>query len=151
MKSDLELRAKRINHEGDLSLQNIKRFYDGASIAEEYAHGLASFHFHVGSVRPYASEYFSASVRDMGTATASLSSEFPMLVWIGNVTKGFRPIDSFVRLVRLDRVYVRGREVSEWPFAFTSRIPMFDEFIFDSDRELRTARIGVTRSSRDSS
>jgi hypothetical protein len=143
-KSDLELKAERINYEGDLSLQNLKCFYDGASIAEEYANGHASLHFHVGSVRPYAFEYFSSSVRDVGATTASCSDEFPVFVWVGDVAKGFRPLDSFVRLVRLDSIYVRVRKVSQSPLFIKSCFPIFDEFVFGSDRELCSERIGLS-------
>lgn|GEM_PF-3962864 len=145
-KSDLELRAERINYEGDLSLYNLKRFYDRSPIAEKYAEGHASLQFHVGSARPYAFECFSRSAgsAEVKATPAFMSNEFPVFVWVGNITQGFRPVESFIRLVSLDSVYVRVRKVSEWPLAFQSRFPMFDEFILDSDRELCAIRIGQT-------
>jgi hypothetical protein len=135
-KSDLEFRTERINYEGNLSLQNLKCFYDGTFIAEEYTNGHPSFHLHVGSIGACAFEHVAAPVRDVGAAPASRANEFPMLVWVRDVAQGLRPVDSFVRLAGLDCIYVRVRKVSQWPLVIVSRFPMFGEFVFDSDREL---------------
>ncbi|MDX6404226.1 MAG: hypothetical protein QOH70_1681 [Blastocatellia bacterium] len=108
-KSDLELRAERINYEGDLALDNLKCFYDGLSVAEGYCDGRFSFHLHVGAVGACAFEYFADSVSNQGLGAASYDCDFPVLVWVRDVAQGFRPVNSLVRLVRLDSVYVRGR------------------------------------------
>jgi hypothetical protein len=111
--SNLELRAERINYEGNLALENLKGFYDGQTVAEGYCNGRFSFHLHVGAVRPCAFEYFANTISNEGLGTASHDCDFPMLVWVRDVAQGFRPVDSLVRLVRLDSVYVRGRAASQ--------------------------------------
>jgi hypothetical protein len=142
-KSDLELKAERINYQGDLALHNLQCMENGGVISEEYSNGHMSFQLHVGSVRPYALEYFAASACDVGLTTAFWANEFPVLVWVGNIAQGLRPVDSLVRLVRLDSIDVSIREVSQWPILFKSTFPVFDEFVFSADRELCSYRIGV--------
>jgi len=140
-----KLTIEEINQRGDLSLHNIKCFYHGSSISKEYADGHASLQFHVGPTRPYAFECFSRSAgsTEMNATTASRLRQFPVFVGVGNITQGFRPLDSLVRLVRLDSVYVRGRQVSQWPLTVQSRFPNFDEFILSrGNREQRSVRIG---------
>lgn len=142
--SDLELRAERINYEGDLTLHNIECFYNRTLIAEEYANGHASLHLHVGSVRPYAFEYFAASVGDVSSATASCSGEFPMLVWIRDLNQCLRPVHSLVRLVSLDRVYVHVRQISEISFTFGPRVAESEEVSrIGEDRKLSALRLGI--------
>lgn len=112
-KSDLELRAERINYEGDLALENLKRFNDGVSVGKGYTDGCLSFHLYVGSASPYALEYFTDPVGDLhGTATADNRDGF-MFVFVRDGTKGFRPLNSLVRLVQVDSIYVRVRQICQ--------------------------------------
>lgn len=131
-KSDLELRAERINYEGDLTLEHLKRFYNRKTIAEAYREGVCSLHMHVLSVRPYALEYFSGSALEAtGLARRQGSFAFPfafeegqmsVLVWVRDGAQSLCPIDSFVRLVRLDSVYVRGRQACQVSWRESTKI-----------------------------
>lgn len=121
-KSDLELSAERINYEGDLALKNLKGFYNRKSIAEGYRNGVLSLHVHVASIGAYAFEYFSRSAfvvacrgieGDEGRLSHSDEGDMPMLIGVRDIAQGLCPIDSVVRLVRLDSIYVRARQALE--------------------------------------
>ena len=67
-----------------------------------------------------------------------------MLVLVGDSTKSFRPVDSLVRLVSLDSVYVRARQVSQDSLSFSQGFPVFVEFVFGRNRELSVVWIVET-------
>src|SRR5262245_40678902 len=118
----LKIRIERINRRADFRLENLKRFNHGGSIAERYVDGVLSFHVHIAAFRPYAVEYFSRTAlkTDSGSGcegaidvpSTSECNQLPVLVWVRDVTKGACPSGSFVRLIRLDSTYVRGRQAS---------------------------------------
>ncbi len=141
-KSDLELRAERIKYEGNLALDNLKRFNDRLSITKGYRDGHFSLHLHICSARPYALEYWADAGRDTCEALPSYDCDFPMLVSIRDAAQNCQAVRSLVRLVRLDSVYVRARQVSQRPFFIGPLVSNLIEFVEGvADRERGAARV----------
>ena len=111
-KHPLELRLKRLNRISNASLDNIKRFHEGSSIWKRYVDGVLTLEIYVSVGTCTSTDYFVGIVvkrppnAAFGKACCLPSAidgyQMPMLVRVGNLSQGFRPCASVVRLQQLD-------------------------------------------------
>lgn len=108
---------------GNLRLEFVKRLYDGRPIAELYRIGLTGIHLHVAPKLIGQERLFHICCRLRSKTqlkddlTVKLNeSEFPMLVWIRQVSEDARPFTTFVQLQALNVCDMRGVESLEPPF-----------------------------------
>jgi hypothetical protein len=108
----LELRLERIKRLGNLELDFLKRLYDRRPVRELYEEG--SYDLHVHAVAD--GERICIRLKADRTAYGNVGlcrSQPSMLVWVGNVLQGCRPVVSTIRLQPLDSCFVRGVHSAE--------------------------------------
>jgi hypothetical protein len=106
----LELRLEYSKRISNLRLDFLKRLDDQGSIAESYCRGIIELHVHFASHGMWCAAY-----RDGATGEAFVKrrvcasydvdddvGDLSVFVWIREVSEGFRPITSFVRLQPLN-------------------------------------------------
>jgi len=109
----LELRLKRINRRGNRPLENLKRFQQERFVWKRYVDFVLRIDIDISTALPDSRKNFFrltlhrafAASNDCVTRTTSTNGyQFPMFVWVGNITEGFRPCDSVVGLQTLNLV-----------------------------------------------
>ena len=127
----LEVRLERINRRADFHLQNIERFQHGDIIPlwKNYLDGRIRVYVHAWAGADASADCIAAAIEPARISEAnhmdnelipSDSCEFPMLVRVGNIAEGFRPLDSVVRLQAFNARDMRYRQSLE--LGFGSRI-----------------------------
>src|ERR1017187_6337909 len=146
----LELRIKRLNRSCDLSVEILKRFQQRPSIWKRYVEGIlnvdvlirvrgsasAKDNFGRVIIKTAADTRFGGAV-DVGQSTDC--GKCPVLVWVGEITQGFRPCASHVRLELLNGVDVdiaKSRQVRFTP-ALKASLFTFGVNAIILNRELR--------------
>ena len=141
----LELRLEVSKRISNLQLNYLKRLGDRRSIIERYCGGEAELHIHIAMNRMMCATYRFGNcgerdgirfVEPMGKMDGPATfdvCEFPVLIWIGNVSEGPRPVTSCVRLQPLDCCYMSGVDALEPARLNTTIKSLFGVF----DGELR--------------
>lgn len=109
-KSGRELLLEEFNRSANLRFEAVQRFHESrfALIWRRYVDGVMGVDVDVLGAEPYRI-HCQINMDGKGDAIESAvgeSRQRPVLVWVGNVAEGFRPLDSLVRLERLDHVDV---------------------------------------------
>ena len=146
LNESLELRLERIKSRSNLALQNLQRFHDVSSIRQRYAEGILQVNMCVRVTPSAAPQYFArtiiqasanAALHDAGSLDESANGgQLPVFVWVGDVSQGFCPCASLIRLERLNGIDVmlmesRQRRIGSrfkaplWVFAID--LDVFDE------------------------
>lgn len=123
--SDLELHAKHIKYQGDLSLKFLERFYNRTAIFEQKGRDKYSLHLHGRTnttrlcIRMHTSIPRDAAMRD---------DETPMLIRIGEFLKVSGPLTTFERLELAQYCLVFGRNPAQLRMLSGGR-PISNQFV----------------------
>jgi hypothetical protein len=131
----LELRLERIKSRSNLALQNLQRFHDVSSIRQRYAEGILQVNMCVRVTPSAAPQYFARAIIQ-ASANAALhdacsldesanGGQLPVFVWVGDVSQGFCPCASLIRLERLNSVDVMLMESRQTRLGSRFKAPLW--------------------------
>jgi hypothetical protein len=139
----LEIRLERLKRASSLGLDNLKRLYDRRAVVELERRSEHSLDIHFRTIGSYCATYCSRHISEIIDMVPinNVNREFmfgltrnkhDVLIDIGKVSQGGRPITSTVRLQRLNSCHMRRIEAVEPPTVY----PPPKSFFIPFDREL---------------